>query len=317
MAKEIPVYLFTGFLEAGKTSLIQETMQDPKFRIDGNTLIILCEEGEIELEPADFVDGSKNCYVRVVEDEEDFTEKTLKQWVKETKADRIMLEYNGMWMLQTLFENMPDGWIVYQEALMIDATTFLTYNANMRSLVVDKLNSCDMVVFNRCDPSIDRMALHQIVRGTSRRTDIIYDNGGDVEFDTIEDPLPFDIDAPVVEIEDKDYALWYRDAADEPDKYNGKTLRFKARVGMSRTLAKGQFVPGRHVMTCCADDIQFMGFICQYKDYRLLKHGEWVIVTVTARAAKHPAYGGQKGLLLTAVSVEPAAEPEQEVAAFY
>lgn len=317
MAKDIPVYLFTGFLEAGKTSLIQETLQDPKFCGGERTLIILCEEGEEELDPSAFVDGGESCSIRVIEDEENLNEKTLRQWVRETKADRVMLEYNGMWMLQTLFDNLPDGWVLWQEALMIDATTFMNYNANMRSLVVDKLNTCDMVVFNRCDPSIDRMTLHKIVRATSRRTDIIYDNGGDVEFDTIEDPLPFDIEAPVVEIADKDYALWYQDAVEDPDKYNGKTLRFKARVGLSRTLAKGQFVPGRHVMNCCAEDIKFMGFICQYKDVRSLNHGDWVMVTVTARAAKHPAYGGQKGLILTAASVEPAEAPEQDVVTFY
>ncbi len=51
----------------------------------------------------------------------------------------------------------------------------------------------------------------------------------DVEIDNIEDPLPFDIDAPIIEIADKDYAVWYADMTEEEAKYYGKTIRFKGR----------------------------------------------------------------------------------------
>ena len=44
--REIPVYLFTGFLDAGKTTFIQETLEDPQFNDGQKTLILLCEEGE-------------------------------------------------------------------------------------------------------------------------------------------------------------------------------------------------------------------------------------------------------------------------------
>lgn len=43
---EIPVYLFTGFLDSGKTSFIQDTISDPDFLADEKTLLIACEEGE-------------------------------------------------------------------------------------------------------------------------------------------------------------------------------------------------------------------------------------------------------------------------------
>jgi len=317
MPTEVPVYLFTGFLEGGKSTLIQETMEDPKFNSGERTLLILCEEGEVEMDPTAFTDGGKNTVVKVVEEEADLNPQTLDQWRKETRAQRVMIEYNGMWMLQSLFQNLPDGWLIYQEVLLVDASTFLGYNANMRSLVVDKLSTCEMVVFNRCAPSIDRMSLHQIVRGTSRRTDIIYEDEGNVEFDDIEDPLPFDIDAPVIEIGDRDYALWYRDAAEDPRKYSGKTVRFKAMTCLTRRLPKDQFIPGRFVMTCCEADTTFMGFICKFPGCQQLQQRSWITVTATVRTAKHPIYQGQLGPILTAVSVEPAEPAQQEIATFY
>ncbi len=317
MAAEVPVYLFTGFLEGGKTTLIQETMADPKFNDGERTLMLLCEEGEVEIDPSGFTDGGKHTTMKIIESVEDLDTKTLDQWRKETRAQRVVIEYNGMWMLQDLFEKLPEGWLIYQEVLLVDGSTFMSYNANMRSLVVDKLNTCEMVVFNRCVPSVDRMALHQIVRGTSRRTDIIYENEGDVEFDEIEDPLPFDLDAPVIEIGDRDFALWYRDAAEDPRKYSGKTVRFKAMTCLTRRLPKDQFIPGRFVMTCCEADTRFMGFICKFSGAQSLQQRSWIMVTATIRTATHPLYGGQLGPILTAVSVEPAEPAEQEIATFF
>ena len=48
MANEIPVYLFVGFLESGKTKFIQETFEDPNFDSGDKTLLLVCEEGEEE-----------------------------------------------------------------------------------------------------------------------------------------------------------------------------------------------------------------------------------------------------------------------------
>ena len=45
---EVPVYIVNGFLESGKTSFIQETMTDPDFSDGTETLLIVCEEGEVE-----------------------------------------------------------------------------------------------------------------------------------------------------------------------------------------------------------------------------------------------------------------------------
>ena len=241
----------------------------------------------------------------------------MQELLKECGATRVVLEYNGMWQLQQLFQNLPDDWAVYQEMFFADATTFLQYNANMRSLVVDKLNTCELVVFNRFGKDMDKMEFHKIVRGVSRRTDIAYEYAdGHVEYDEIEDPLPFDKNAAVIAVEDKDYALWYRDRSEDLSGYDGKTVRFTGQVVRERSIPKGCFLIGRPLMTCCAEDIRFAGLVCVWPQAETLKSRDWVTVEATIAVKKHECYG-RVGPVLTAVSVAPAEKPENEVATFY
>ena len=312
---ELPVYLFTGFLEAGKTKFIQETLEDSRFHKGERTLLVLCEEGVEEYAPEQFC--APNVFLRTVEDEADFTAENLSAMQRELNPERILIEYNGMWLLDTLYSNMPEGWIVAQEFLFCDATTFLTYNANMRQLMVDKIKSAELVVLNRYRADMDRMAMHKVIRGVSRRCDIAYEYAdGKVEYDDIEDPLPFDIEAPVVNIEDRDYAIWYRDMSEEPKKYNGKTVRFKGRCLVRKNMPKGSFIIGRHIMTCCVEDIQFAGIICNWDKADTVRDDEWVILTATLENKFHRAYG-RKGPVLTVQSMEETEKPEEAVATFY
>ena len=133
---------------------------------------------------------------------------------------RVIVEYNGMWQLNSLFRALPENWLVYQEIFTADSTTIVNYNANMRALVVDKLQSCEVIVFNRYNDSIDKNELHKVVRGSSRKAAIGYEyEDGTFEQDTIEAPLPYDLGADVVMIADDDYAVFYRDLSEEMDKY--------------------------------------------------------------------------------------------------
>ena len=312
---ELPVYLFTGFLEAGKTKFIQETLEDSRFHKGERTLLVLCEEGVEEYAPEQFC--APNVFLRTVEDEADFTAEHLSAMQREVNPERILIEYNGMWLLDTLYSNMPEGWIVAQEFLFCDATTFLTYNANMRQLMVDKIKSAELVVLNRYRADMDRMAMHKVIRGISRRCDIAYEYAdGKVEYDDIEDPLPFDIEAPVVNIEDRDYAIWYRDMSEETKKYNGKTVRFKGRCLVRKNVPKGSFIIGRHIMTCCVEDIQFAGIICNWDKADTVRDDDWVILTATLENKFHRAYG-RKGPVLTVLSMEETEKPEEAVATFY
>lgn len=313
--KDIPVYLFTGFLESGKTKFIQETLEDRRFCNGERTLLLVCEEGEEEYAPEQFAD--KNVFIRVAASQEELTADRLSAWLKETRAERVVIEYNGMWLLDVLYGAMPEGWMVYQEFMFADAGTFLTYNANMRQLVYDKLKSCELVVFNRFNGSMDKMEFHKIVRAASRRSDIAYEYvGGKVEYDDIVDPLPFDINAPVVEIGDDDYAEWYRDMSEEPKKYEGKTVRFKCRALVRKKMPEHSFIVGRHVMTCCVQDIQFAGLVCQWDKADTVKDDSWIVLTAKINFKFHRAYS-KKGPVLTYIGSEPCEAPEQPVATFY
>ena len=168
--REIPVYLFTGFLEAGKTKLIQETMEDKRFNAGESTLILLCEEGTEELDFSAF--SSQNVHLVTVEDPSAFTPEYLSKLEKLYKAERVMVEYNGMWMLDAFYNALPQNWLVYQEFMLADATTFVQYNLNMRQQMVDKLQSAEVIVFNRYNSAIDKNELHKIVRGSSRKAAI-------------------------------------------------------------------------------------------------------------------------------------------------
>lgn len=222
-----------------------------------------------------------------------------------------------MWMLDSLYQHMPEEWSIYQEFLFVDARTFLAYNANMRSLVVDKLKSCELVVFNRTSEETDQLMFHKIVRATSRRANIAFEYpNGKVEYDEIEDPLPFDLNAPIVEIADGDYALWYRDATEDAGKYAGKTVRFKGTVALSPKLGKDVFIVGRHVMTCCVNDIKYAALVCKWPEAASLHKRDWVLLTAKISVEYHKAYG-TKGPVLTAIAVEHAKKPEEEVATFY
>ena len=160
-------------------------------------------------------------YVEVL-DQQTVTTKELLALQKKYKAQRIVAELNGMQLVGDLYARFPEGWAVAQEVMFADSTTFMTYNANMRNLVMDKLVGAQMVVFNRLTPGQDTMPLHKLVRAANRRIDILYDYiDGTTAFDDVEDPLPFDINAPVIEVKDEDYALWYRDVTEEPQKYAG------------------------------------------------------------------------------------------------
>lgn len=312
---EIPVYLFTGFLEAGKTRFIADTMKDPNFN-DGvrKYLVILCEEGEEELDP---VEMGENVAYATFDDPQRLTPDRLSAAQKRAGADVVVVEYNGMWQLDTFYNAIPENWMIYQEILVVDATTATVYNQNMRSLMVDKLTSCEMVVFNRVRPETDRLALHKLVRGISRRAMIWYEDvNGNLDMDEFEDPLPYDLEAPVVEIADQDFAIFYRDMTEELPKYIGKTIRFKGIVATDPALPNGHFAIGRHIMTCCADDIAYRGVVAKGMGSLKLSTRDWAIVEGTLSEEYSKLYQG-RGPVLTVKKIERAEKPEQELATFY
>lgn len=312
---KLPVYLFTGFLEGGKTSIIQESLADERFNSCEKTLVILCEEGIEELDESKF--WGKNVNIKVIEDQSEMTRETLEKYEKEHRYDRVIIEYNGMWMLDDLYRNMPSGWTIYQNMMFAEAKTFLNYNANMRQLVYDKLRDAEMIVLNRTPDDIDKDEIHKVVRGISRRTAIVYDYpDGHVEYDETEDPLPFDVNAPIIDIKDADFALWYRDLSENMKAYEGKKVRFKGLIARDPKLPSNSAIIGRHIMTCCADDIQYGGLVCVFNSSSPLKTGDWVTIRGKIKLEMAKVYRA-KGPVVYVEATEFAVAPSPDVVTFY
>ncbi len=311
---EIPVYLFTGFLESGKTTFIKDTISDPDF-VDGEkTLLILCEEG---IEEYDEVALAKlNVDVVTVEEEEELTTEFIKQLETFYNPARVLIEFNGMWKVTRLIEEvLPEHLPVVQVISTIDATTFQVYNTNMKSMLMEQIGLSDLVVFNRCKPDISKGNWKRSVKAVNRKATIYFEGLDGRPLPETDEDLPFDVNSKVIKLEDDDYGIWYMDALENPKKYAGKTVLMKAVVYKNKNFPKNQFVPGRFAMTCCADDIAFIGFICNYDGVENLKMKEWIYIEAEVRCEYRKEYRG-KGPVLYAKVVEHTTKPEEELVYF-
>ena len=187
--KEIPCYLFVGMLESGKTKFIQETMEDPQFDSGDKTLLLICEEGEEEYDSERFAFGGVT--VATIEDKAELNREHLQQLAEKSDCGRVIIEYNGMWLVQELYDALPDNWLIYQCLATADGTTIKTYaNDNaMRGLLLDKLRGSELLVVNRAEAVNDdesHQLIHKLVRQASRRCDIAYEfKDGSVAYDDI------------------------------------------------------------------------------------------------------------------------------------
>lgn len=316
--EDVSVFLFLGFLEGGKTKFIQETLEDPRMENGERTLLLICEEGIEEYDVKKF--KVKNVAVETIEDKEHLNEYTLNYLTKKYRAQRVVVEYNGTWMLQDFFDAMPESWVINQMMTFFDANTFLSYNQNMRQLTYDKIFMTQMVVFNRFRGEMSKDEFHKVVRAITRRADIVYEYvGGKTEFDDIVDPMPYDMDAPVIEIEDRDFALFYRDLSENTPAYMGKTVKFKGMAAVSKKVPQGFIVIGRYIMTCCEADIAYDGFALKTNGHiDGVKTKDWLEVTAKVEYEYNAVYRGE-GPVLIAEKIERAdpLPPDEMVATYY
>ena len=311
--EEIPVYLFTGFMDSGKTTLIKETLLENGFAEQGKSLIICCEDGDVEYSEEEL--KKINTQVAYVESEEDFTAEKMQELQNSYLPDQIFIEYNGTWGMDKILEmNMPKGWVIVQTLATADATTFDMYLSNMRAMIMEQLFAADVVIFNRCDDNTDRGKYRRNVKALNRKAQIVYERA-DGTIDDRPEELPFDISGDEIEITDADYAIWYMDALDNPKKYEGKKVTFLALVYNPDKLKKGIFVPGRFAMTCCVEDVTFIGFKCKYSDEDKIPHKSWIKITAEVRVEFAREYKG-KGPVLYPVSIEKAEKPDDELVYF-
>lgn len=311
---EVPVYLITGFLESGKTSFLQEIFESGEFADGERGLLISCEEGEVELDEK----ATLACKIDTVtlDEEEELTADFLENCKNVYKPKRVFVEYNGMWDPDTILSvDMPRGWEIYQIVTMIDASTFAVYLNNMKSIIGNMIKCTELVIFNRCSEEQDLPMFRRNLKALNSNVQMMFEHKDGRMIELGKDIPPYDLNAPIIDITDDDYGIWYMDAADDKDRYEGKTVRFTARIMKNRKLPKNFCVPGRKAMTCCAEDIRFIGFLCKYPELDNLKNGDWVTLTANMHYERRREYGGVGPVLYATEAVECAA-PEDELVYF-
>ena len=321
MNREVPVYLFTGFLDSGKTTFIQEVMEEEEFNAGERTLLLLCEEGEVEYDPSRFFSRENVC-IECLEEESELTASNLKKKLSDHKATRAVIEWNGMWDLNNLYRNLPPDWIIYQQSMFADARTFIVYNDNIRQQTFEQVKGAELVVFNRCkkDNSFRdwQLQVHKICRVANRKNQLVYEFApDDVIVDDIQAPLPYDMTKKLLDIKEEYFAEWYRDINEKQDDYEAKEIIVKGRAVIGQDLAEGDFIFGRHVMTCCEADITFAGLLGKgnAKKTAKLKNGDWIEIRARIHNEFSPVYG-EIGPILYASQITKVDPCMPEVATF-
>ncbi len=311
---KIPVFVVHGFLEGGKTRFALETLADEYFSDGERNLVLACEEGIEEYEEE--ILKQANATLVMLEDKTEFNETFLAECQKKYKPTQIVLEYNCMWGMDFLRDMyMPKGWFVAQVITVVDASTFDIYLKNMKSIFMEMAKDSDLIIFNRSSDETPAAVYKRNMRAVNPKAQVVFEreDGTMLKF---EEELPFDLDAEVIEIADTDYGIWYIDAMDHPERYDGKTLRFKGMAYTGKHLPEGYFVPGRMAMTCCADDTAFIGFLCRSSYVDRLKQRQWLTVTAKAHMEKRPEYNGEEGIVLHSTNIKKAEKPEEELVYF-
>ena len=308
---DIPVYLVVGFLDGGKTNFINGILEDGFARKD-RTLLLCCEEGDEEYTEK-FL---KNVTVVTVEDQAQLTCSFLKECEKKYRPRQILIEYNGMWPLTPLYENvLPANWVLYQIMCFVEGGSFDLYARNMGQLMMEKITQADLIVFNRCTPEIRDALRKRNLRMVNRRAEIYLEmEDGSSEDYNNGDTCPFDLTPEVLDIPDEDFGIWYVDVMDHPERYAGHLVHMKLVMCHSKKYP-GIDCPGRFAMVCCENDVQFLGIIARGEGLEQYKNHDWIEVTGRMAVETHPAYQG-KGPVLNVVAIGPCEKPAQEVVTF-
>ena len=313
---EIPVYFFTGFMDSGKTTLIQETLFENGFAEDDDRiLIIACEDGDVEYDTEKL--KTINASVATIDTEAEFNTEHLQEIADQYRPDVVFVEYNGTWGVGEVYEmGLPKNWVIVQSLATVDATTFEMYMANMRSMMMEQFFQAEVVIFNRCDDNTPKSKFRGNIKAVNRPAQIVYERA-DGTIDDREEELPFDINADVIEISDADYALWFMDCMENPKKYDGKKVHFLGLVYNPKDgkLKRGVIVPGRFAMTCCVEDITFLGMMCKTGMENTPEHRSWIDLTARIKVEFAREYKG-KGPILYPIEMKPAEKPQDELVYF-
>lgn len=306
MSFTIPVYFINGFLESGKTTFIRDTIVADFFRIDELTVIIACEEGEVEYDRDNLAYG--DAVLVTVEDKTELTLKFFRELEEKYDPGRIIIEYNGMWDPNNLL--LPTTWHMEEQITLLDATTFAVYFANMKSKVGDMVRNADVIVFNRCDGLLEQLpGWRRSIRAINQFGDIVFeDANGEIDDLDMED-LPYNLEDDFIELNDQTYGVWYLDVMEHPSRYVGKTFKFLAMAMHGEEYPEGWFIPGRIAMVCCEEDVAFLGYPCRWDGEKNTPDQTWITVTARLERQEWFEYEGS-GPVLYPEKIEPAEQPE-------
>jgi len=270
----VPIFLITGFLEGGKSSFVKEIFNDPEFAEGEKIALIVCENGIEEYE--NNLLTQNNVTLVHINSKEELTDSFLKECNKEHKPTKVIIEYNGMWEYDIIANlEFPKDWEIAQVITPIDASTFEGYMNNMKSLLIEQFNDSDLIILNRCNEKTDKLKFRNSIKAVNTKASIIFElENGEIDDRPLQ--LPFDINANVIEFEDYDFGVWYLDVTESPEKYEGKSVKIKGIAYTSDKYPKNVFAFGRNAMTCCEDDISFLGLLCQVKEPVDFKDKVWI-----------------------------------------
>jgi len=288
--ERLPIFVINGFLEAGKTQFMKFTMRQEYFQTEGNTLLIVCEEGEEEYDKE--LLESTHTTVKYIDDISDFTKEKMIEFTKEVDPERILIEWNGLWEQDKI--QIPDIWYVNQMITIYDTSTLDLYikNKDLKAYMGKMLKDSELVICNRAD-DIDEEILstyHLQIKAMAPNAEIIFEGEeGEITGD-FSINLPYNLDDPKLIIKPEEYGIFYVDAMDRTEKYDGKEVEFVAQVVRPDGIGDDILIPGRRAMTCCEADIQFLGFVCHYKGAKNFKNKDWVKVKGKIKYEMSPQY---------------------------
>ncbi|MBO7676408.1 MAG: hypothetical protein J6S49_02725 [Erysipelotrichaceae bacterium] len=296
-----PVYIFSGFLDSGKTTAIKGTLRNPRFNEGEATLIICFEQGDVEYDKK-FLEMT-NTQVIYLDSIKDLTIEKQKQINKEYKFERLFLELNGMEDDNLLYDaGFISDWEIAQTLTTIDASKFAVYMNNMRQFMYNHVVNAEMVIMNRSD-NVDKRFLRNNIKSINQYIEIIYEDKDGNVTNKIEDEL-FDLSKDL-EISDVDYGLWFMDAIDNPTKYDKKNISLKVKYVSDIKEEDKVLIMGRKAMVCCANDVTdiAMPFIGIRKDD--IDVNKYYMVSGIARCIKN-----HEGMTMPAIEVKDFKEAE-------
>lgn len=309
-----PVYLFTGFLDSGKTTLIKDTLNDAQFMqgVD-RTLIICLEQGEEEYEQA-FLD-EHHAYIEYIDNSEDLNEVKMRELDTLYHPSQVFIEYNGSEAISdNLLSKMPDFWPLVEILTTIDASTFASYINNIRGMLYEQIRFSDVIICNRCTEDTSASLLRGNIKAINKRAQIYYEGEYGEPVDLKAGALPFDKNAELIDIKDDDYGLWYMDAADHPDDYEGKEVILRGSFAQRLPKYKNSFILGRRAMVCCTADTSLCGITVTGVKVDELKPNMWYEIKGHLKTV--PIQGGGKTLVLYANQVREYVAPDDEYVYF-